>query len=275
MIRNIQADEAARNKLNGIIKDRPIFLFAQGPTVKKFAEYKNFFEDKDICYVCLNKLELTEEVIPNHGYDILFRSDTRNYLSSINETISFIEREHETAWIIKYVDQNSNEYRQRHHLWGHDPVDVDEQINIHRLQDRTVEQKNNIRKFCENISYYRSHEKIYGDSSIFHNNSKCSCSISAALNLLLYLKTNDIYIFGFDGGSIEGKDYFEKEAHTDVGLAGYISGIESDTKLFNENFWSLIGNKDNYSRVFNVSPESHVNNLKKISHEDLIFHWRN
>ena len=110
---------------------------------------------------------------------------------------------------------------------------------------------------------------------IFHNNSKCSCSISAALNLLLYLKTNDIYIFGFDGGSIEGKDYFEKEAYTDVGLAGYISGIESDTKLFNENFWSLIGNKDNYSRVFNVSPESHVNNLKKISHEDLIFHWRN
>jgi hypothetical protein len=276
MIREIQKNKLAEQSLKSIIKDRPVFLFAQGPTVQKYSEYKNFFQSENVCYVCIGRFELSEDLIPEPGYDILFRSDTRCYLSSIKETTDFIERENETAWIIKHVDPNSEEYTQRRHLWAHEPADGDEQIDVHRLSNKSPEQESNIKSFCNNIEYYKSHKRIYGDSSIFHDNAECPCTMAAALSLLFYLDVISIYIFGFDGGPIKGEDYFKSEQSDYLGNGGTdIAGVIEDTRKFNQNFWRLSNRSKYYDRVFNVSPESNVANLKKISHEDLVFHWRN
>ena len=48
MIREVQNDEPSQQALKSIINNRPVFLFAQGPTVQKFSEYKEFFKNKDI-----------------------------------------------------------------------------------------------------------------------------------------------------------------------------------------------------------------------------------
>ena len=270
MIREVQNDEPSQQALKSIINNRPVFLFAQGPTVQKFFEYKEFFKDKDICYACIGRFELSEELVPEPGYDILIRSDTRCYLPSIKETTDFIERENETAWIIKYVSPSSHEYKESHHLWSQDHPSSEEQISIHRLSHISTDQKNNIKDFFDNISYYRSHSKIYGDGSIFHNNSKCPCTMAAALSFLFCLEVSDIYIFGFDGGPIAGDDYFKSEQSDYLGNGGTdIAGVIDDTKKFNENFWSLCDKGKYYNRVFNVSPQSNVTNLRKISYSDL------
>ena len=271
MIREVQNDESSQQALKSIINNRPVFLFAQGPTVQKFSEYKEFFKNKDICYVCIGRFELSEELVPEPGYDILFRSDFRCYLPSIKETTDFIKRENETAWIIRHVGSSSHEYKEPYYFWSQDRPSSEEQIDLHRLSHISTDQKNNIKDFCDDISHYRSHSRIYGDSSVFHNNSKCPCTMAAALSFLFYLEVSDIYIFGFDGGPIEGDDYFKSEQSDYLGNGGTdIAGVIEDTKKFNKNFWSLCDKGEYYNRVFNVSPQSNVTNLRKISHSDLV-----
>ena len=61
--------------------------------------------------------------------------------------------------------------------------------------------------------------------------------MAAALSFLFYLEVSDIYIFGFDGGPIEGDDYFKSEQSDYLGNGGTdIAGVIEDTKKFNKNF---------------------------------------
>ena len=223
--------------------DKPVAILLQGPSVSELEDKIHLFKDKDWIWASLNRFQMMEEYILSKigkEFDIVYSSNDGRFDQELESIRNFISKEG----------------------------------NLFITSKDKVDQHSGIFDGCSAYIDSMGEEFITEIS----DSTRSPNSLTCLLFSLGRLGAKDIYLFGCDGVSREGKFYYHQERYPESkNLAPPQSPNEVqhslvyDTLHMNLYFWSNWDSVMPYRpRIINVNPESTVNCFEKCSYEEVV-----
>ena len=221
-------------RVTDIIDNRPVFVLLHGKSIKQLEQYILQFKGKRICYASVNYFTIMEERILSkigERISLLWASSPQNIQERMPAVNEFLMR------------------KERNMLLTHPPA-----LRLYNEQ-RGV-------RFLE-----RFREKIWLDITPPRNLN----SVLFLLPILAEEGAKTIILFGADGCVQGNRDaivesYYNPEKYND----GRGVGIVRDTIRFNAHFPAVLKKMNGSgTRLLNCSPNSYLENIKKIRYEEL------
>lgn len=188
--------------------NKPVFILAQGPSIKQLEEWIDRFKDLDVYWASFNRFDLVEDILAKAGLhlNILFMSNGKRYLEIKEKTRTFLNSGGDRIVIISCDKHTKN-------LMCFEPEDAD----LKEMVDNS------------NVNVYRCYHSLDNGSGMH--------SIAGIQSIGF----RRMCLFGFDGATtIEDPMlyHYQQEKYVNEILED-VCCIVSDTKKINRLGWNV------------------------------------
>ena len=216
--------------------DKPVAILLQGPSVSELEDKIHLFKDKDWIWASLNRFQMMDDyILPKIGeeLDIVYSSNNGRFDQELRNIKKFISKEGKLFITSKdRFDQHSGIF-------------------------------DGCSAFIDSMG-----EDFITERSDWSFSTRSPNSLTCLLFSLGRLGAKDIYLFGCDGISREGKLFYHQERYPMINSQ---TSLLEDTLHMNLSFWSNWDSVMPYRpRIINVNPESSVTCFEKCSYEEVV-----